>query len=30
LNLYDAMLLNSLEQSMNCTTEGGHFTGTTY
>jgi hypothetical protein len=25
LNLYDAVLINSFEQSMNCTTEGGHF-----
>jgi hypothetical protein len=30
LNLYDAVLLNSFEQSLNCTTEGGHFTETTY
>ena len=29
LNLYDAVLLNSFEQSMNCTTEGGHFIETT-
>jgi hypothetical protein len=26
LNLYDAVLINSSEQSMNCTTEGGQFT----
>lgn len=26
LILYDAVLINSFEQSMNCTTEGGHFT----
>jgi exosome complex RNA-binding protein Csl4 len=25
LNLYDAVLINSFEQSMDCTTEGGHF-----
>ena len=30
LNLYDTVLLDSFEQSMNCTTEGGHFTGGTY
>jgi len=30
LNLYDAVLLNSFEHSMNCTTEGGHFIGGTY
>jgi hypothetical protein len=26
LNLYDPVLINSFEQSMNCTAEGGHFT----
>ena len=25
LNLYDPVLINSFEQSMNCTAEGGHF-----
>jgi hypothetical protein len=30
LNLYDAVLLNSFEQSMSCTAESGHFTGTTH
>jgi len=26
LNLYDPVLINSFEQSMDCTVEGGHFT----
>ena len=29
LNLYDSVLINSFEQSMNCTAEGGHFTEAT-